>query len=81
MTGNERVGLLLGAGASYELGMPLVAHLTGEFKGYFTPTHLRELNSGWCAQGGGYDKTVIDSIIALLQRSDLNYENILGFLP
>ena len=76
----ERVGLVLGAGASYELGMPLAVHLTGEFKGYFTSTHLRDLNAGWRAQGAGYDEVVIDSVIRLLERDDLTYENILGFL-
>jgi hypothetical protein len=77
---NECVGLFLGAGASFELGMPLVWHLTGEFKGYFTPDHLRELNAGWLEQGGGYDNSVIETAIALLDREDLHYENILGCL-
>jgi hypothetical protein len=42
---DDSVGLFLGAGASFELGMPLVWHLTAEFKGYFTPDHVRELMS------------------------------------
>ena len=57
MAQSESIGLFLGAGASFELGMPLVRGLTGEFKGYFTPEHLRELNAGWRQQGGGYGKT------------------------
>jgi hypothetical protein len=77
---NQHVGLLLGAGASFELGMPLIWHLTGEFKGYFTSAHLRELNAGWRQQGGGYDDSVIELIIKLLRRNDLHYENILGCL-
>jgi len=76
----ESVGLFLGAGASFELGMPLVWGLTGEFKGYFTPEHLRELNAGWRQQGGGYDDSVIENTIALLKRDDLHYENVLGYL-
>jgi len=60
--------------------MPLVWHLTGEFKGYFTPEHLRELNAGWHRQGGGYDGSVVETTIALLTRDDLHYENILGYL-
>lgn len=60
--------------------MPLVWQLTGEFKGYFTPGHVRELNAGWLQQGGGYDKSVIETTIALLNRDDLHYENILGCL-
>src|SRR5271165_1163268 len=70
----------MGAGASFELGMPLVWHLTGEFKGYFTPSHLAELNAGWRRQGGGYDDSVIELVTKLLVRSDLHYENILGCL-
>jgi hypothetical protein len=77
---NESVGLFLGAGASFELGMPLVWGLTGEFKGYFTPEHLRELNAGWRQQGGGYEDSVIENTLALLKRDDLHYENILGYL-
>ena len=80
MPQNESVGLILGAGASFELGMPLVWNLTGEFKGYLTPDHVRELNAGWKRQGGGSDDSVIETTIALLQRSDLHYENILGHL-
>jgi hypothetical protein len=77
---NESVGLFLGAGASFELGMPLVWHLTGEFKGYFTPEHLRDLNAGWIRQGGGYDSSVIETTLSLLRRDDLHHENILGYL-
>jgi hypothetical protein len=60
--------------------MPLVRHLTGELKGYLTPDHFRELNNGWKRQSGGYDDSVIETATALLQRSDLHYENILGHL-
>jgi hypothetical protein len=77
---SESIGLFLGAGASFELGMPLVRGLTGEFKGYFTPEHLRELNAGWREQGGGCDNSVIETTAALLNRGDLHYENILGHL-
>lgn len=80
MAQSESIGLVLGAGASFELGMPLVRGLTGEFKGYFTPEHLRELNAEWRQQGGGYDNSVIETTAALLNRDDLHYENILGHL-
>ena len=71
-------GLFLGAGASYELGMPLVSGLTGEFKGYYTPTHFQELVDGWRKQGGLIDPSVENTIISLLSRSDLHYEGLLG---
>ena len=79
MPRHESVGLFLGAGASFELGMPLVWHLTGEFKGYFTPEHLRDLNAGWLRQGGGHDGAAIETTISLLRRDDLHYENVLGY--
>jgi hypothetical protein len=41
------IGLFLGAGASVEVGMPLVWELTEELKGWLTPETLRELNEGW----------------------------------
>jgi hypothetical protein len=44
---NESVGLFLGAGASFELGMPLVWGLTAELKAWLTPAKLRELNESW----------------------------------
>lgn len=76
----SKLGLFLGAGFSYELGMPLVWDLTKKFKEYFTPSHLKKLNDGWKDQGSGYHEQVIDEVISLLQDDTLNYENILGFL-
>ncbi len=61
--------------------MPLhIWDLTGEFKGYLTPKHLRELNTGWRLQDGGCDDSVIETAITLISREDLHYENILGSL-
>lgn len=76
----ECIGLFLGAGASCELGMPLVSELTKEFKDYFTPDHLKTLNDGWKIQGDGVDDSVIDLASSLLINDRLNYENILGYL-
>src|SRR5215469_10394783 len=74
-------GLLLGAGASYEAGMPLVWELTSEIKDWLTPDKLRELNRGWRNRGdGGYSDEVVDDLISVLARDDLHYENILGHL-
>jgi len=39
-------GLFLGAGASVEVGMPLVEELTEKLKNELTPDKLRELNAG-----------------------------------
>jgi hypothetical protein len=48
----QLTGLFLGAGASYEAGLPLVWELTDELKKWLTPAKLREFNQGWRLQGG-----------------------------
>lgn len=78
MTGT--IGLFLGAGASYEAGIPLVWELTSEIKNWLTPEKIRTLNAGWRSQGGGHPDAVIDDLASVLQRDDLHYENILGYL-
>jgi hypothetical protein len=73
-------GLFLGAGASYEVGLPLVWELTTELKDWLTPDKLRSLNLGWRAQGGGYPDIVIEDVARTLTIPDLHYESILGYL-
>lgn len=73
-------GLFLGAGASYELGMPLVWGLTHELLGWLLPEQLRSLNAGWRAQGGGLPDDVVDDLAGMLARTDVHYESILGYL-
>jgi hypothetical protein len=75
MTGT---GLFLGAGASFESGMPLVWDLTAEIRAWLTPDKLRELNVGWRAQGNPDE--VIDTLVASLLDGSMHYENILGNL-
>jgi hypothetical protein len=70
-------GLFLGAGASFESGMPLVWDLT---EAWLTPEKLRELNTGWRAQGTGNPDAVIESLVASLLNPAMHYENILGNL-
>jgi hypothetical protein len=77
MTGT---GLFLGAGASFESGMPLVWDLSAEIRAWLTPDKLRELNRGWRAQGSGNPDEVIDALAASLLDSAMHYENILGNL-
>jgi hypothetical protein len=77
MTGT---GLFLGAGASFESGMPLVWDLTAEIRAWLTPDKLRELNVGWRAQGSGNPDEVIDTLVASLLDGSMHYENILGNL-
>ena len=86
-TGNQNqrrtlTGLLLGAGASYDLGMPLLWELTHELKSWLTPKKLRNLNRHW-RRGGpgfGYPDDVIENFASALDREDMHYENILGHL-
>jgi hypothetical protein len=72
-------GLFLGAGASFE-SVPLASDLTAEIKSRLTPEKLRELNTGWRAQGTGYPDAVIDSLVASLLNPSMHYENALGNL-
>lgn len=73
-------GLFLGAGASYEAGMPLVWELTTELKNWLTAEKLRSLNAGWRLQGNGFPDRIIDDLISVLERPDTHYEAILGYL-
>ena len=59
--------LLIGAGASYELGIPLVWDLTNELKAWLTPQKLSDLNWGWRTQGSAHSDGVINDL-ALLRR-------------
>lgn len=73
-------GLFLGAGFSFEAGMPLVWELTGEIKSWLTGEKLRQLNSGWRTQGTGHADKVIEDLISVLERPDMHYEAILGHM-
>jgi len=73
------LGLFLGAGASYEIGLPLVNGLTEELKSVLTPAVLR-----------GYEEAarstqpiatdVVEDLIQLLSVDSMHYEAILGRL-
>ena len=76
----NRTGLFLGAGASYEAGMPLAWDLSAEIKDWLTADKLRELNAGWRLQGTGHCDAVIEDLISVLERPHLHYEAILGWL-
>ncbi|HTU81711.1 MAG TPA: hypothetical protein VMF61_06255 [Candidatus Acidoferrales bacterium] len=71
-------GLLLGAGASFEIGMPLVGGLTAEFTGFVTPQRLKALNSAWRLQGRGIDDAVLDRVSAIVTAPGKTYEQILA---
>jgi hypothetical protein len=70
--------LLLGAGASRELGMPLREELNAEIVAWLTPTSLRRINSAWRSRGFGHSDEVIDDLSRRLQSSDFDYEALLS---
>ena len=73
-------GLFLGAGASAELGMPLVWQITRELKTWLSPDKLRTYNRGWREQGNGMADEVIEDFISFLMRPEMHYESLLGYL-
>ena len=73
-------GLLLGAGASYDVAMPLAWELTGELKRWLTSDKLEELNGGWRAHGLGYSDEVISTLSTALTVESMTYEHIMGNL-
>ena len=73
-------GLLLGAGASFDIGMPLVKELHRDLKRYMTPDKLQSRNLWQKSRRGGVPDEAIEVLIALLHRYDLNYEHIIGNL-
>ena len=76
----KRTGLLLGAGASYEMGMPLAQELTDELKNWLTPVKLRSLNDVWREQGLGHSDQAIDDLADTLVQDSMTYEHIIGHL-
>ena len=80
MTPKPLTGLFLGAGASYEAGMPLVWGLTAEIKNWLTAEKIRALNKGWRIQGNGHSDQVINDLIGMLERPSAHYEAVLGYL-
>jgi hypothetical protein len=73
-------GIFLGAGASFDVGMPLVWELTTKTKNWLTPEKLRAFNQGWKKQGNGIPDSIIEELISVMSRDDLHYESILGYL-
>ena len=70
--------LFIGAGATYDCGMPLVWELTAEIRRWLTPEKLIAFNKNWKSQGGGWDQDVISCVVSLLENENLHYENIIG---
>jgi hypothetical protein len=72
--------LLLGAGASRELGMPLRADINAELLTWLSPTSLRRLNDTWRARGLGHPAEVIEDVARFLTEDQFDYEALLEHL-
>ena len=76
--GKTLTGLFLGAGASVELGMPLVWDLTKELRDWLTVEKLRGFNRLAAARGGAYPEFIVDELAEALTAPEMHYESILG---
>jgi len=76
----QLTGFFLGAGFSYEVGMPLVWELTSELKETLTASKVRQWNESWRKNGTGFSDAVIEDFISVLSRTDMHYESVLGYL-
>jgi hypothetical protein len=70
--------LLLGAGASRELGMPLRDELNAEIVAWLNPTSLRKIAAVWRSRGYRHPDEVIEDLVKVLESSDFDYESLLG---
>lgn len=70
---------LIGAGFSWEFGMPLVGELTSEIRRLLTPEAMRKQNAS-APPGHGYPSALIEEYVTVLERSDLHYEQLIGWL-
>ncbi len=72
--------LLLGAGASRELGMPLRSDVNAELSAWLNPDSLRRLNATWRARGFGHPDPVIEDVAGRLLPEAFDYEELLHHL-
>ena len=80
MTTSRPNGLFLGAGASCELGMPLVHEFTGELRSALRRIDLPSANKSWRKRGVGFAEAVVDDLLGVLSQEGVTYENALGYL-
>ena len=78
---SEKTGLLLGAGASFEIGMPLVRDINPEVRAVFHPGYINSLVEKWKnnAQLRITEEQARD-LVAMMVRAQQNYESIIGYM-
>lgn len=72
--------LFLGAGASYDCGMPLVSELTAEFKRWFTAEKIHSINQIQRRGGYGWSDATVAKLIMRVGNPRMHYENLIGSL-
>jgi hypothetical protein len=73
-------GLLLGAGSSQEYGMPVASEISERLRRELPPDGLRFHNKRAQSVGRGVPDSILDEFLAVLSRTDMSYENIIGYL-
>jgi hypothetical protein len=63
-------GILLGAGASFDFGLPLVKKFDPVFKERLTVYFSRVV---------GCPNNIVDEALTILSRKDMNYESMIGY--
>lgn len=71
-------GLFLGAGASYEVGMPLVWDVTNDMRALLSPERLTLLKER--PTDTPLSQEVLDELRGVVARPEMHYESILGYL-
>lgn len=72
--------LFLGAGASFDCGLPLTWELTAEIQRWLTPERLAAYNAGWEEQGAHWNEVVIARLNELVADDERDYEQVLQVL-
>lgn len=70
--------LFLGAGASYDCGMPLVSELNVELRRGLAEEKILRINNIQRKGGSGWSDGTISTLLSRLQNPELHYENIIG---
>lgn len=71
-------GLLLGAGASFDCGLPLVWELTAELKRWLKPSKIAEINEVRRVHGSAWDDAIVETLASRLADPAMHYENVIG---
>jgi hypothetical protein len=74
----DAIGLFLGAGASYELGMPLVTGLTEELRAILTDEHVRTLMNNARGSAAEINELAVNDFLNPYSPDDLAKRYLAG---